>query len=225
MKSLTHVPYDDEGLIQQVAQLREDALSQLYDRYSDLVFSIALAIIDDRSAAEEITLDVFMRVWQKAASYRADRAKVKTWLSHIARHHAIDVLRRRSIRLDHYALSWDGIPPSDTVTTQDPQELIELSLGRERVRIAIAQLPQDQKQALALAYYGGLTQVEIAETIQQPLGTIKTRLRLAMQKLRLLLRDEQESLYLVATSDDRETFGEVFGPPMTKVLEPLFFTS
>src|SRR4026209_368712 len=192
MKSLAYVQYDDEELIRQIAHLREEALVQLYDRYSNLVFSIALAIVDDRSTAEEITLDVFMRVWQKAASYRADQAKVRTWLSHIARHHAIDVLRRRPIRLDHYALSWDGIPLSDPVTTQDPQELIELSLGRERVRTAIAQLPEDQKQALALAYYGGLTQVEIAEALQQPLGTIKTRLRLAMQKLRDLLQDEQE---------------------------------
>jgi len=225
MKSLKFLPYDDESLIEQIAQLREDALSQLYDRYSDLVFSIALAIVDDRSTAEEITLDVFMRVWQKAASYRADQAKVRTWLSHIARHHAIDILRRRSIRLDHYALSWDGIPLSDTVTTQDPQELIELSLGREHVLAAIAQLPPDQKQALALAYYAGLTQVEIAEVLQQPLGTIKTRLRLAMQKLRHLLRDEHESLYLVATAEGREAFDEGFDTPVTKVLEPLLFTS
>ena len=86
MKSLAYLTHDDESLIRQVAQSREDALSQLYDRYSDLVFSIALAIVDDRSTAEEITLDVFMRVWQKAASYRADQAKVRTWLSHIAGH-------------------------------------------------------------------------------------------------------------------------------------------
>lgn len=225
MKSLAYVSYDDESLIRQVAELREEALSQLYDRYSDLVFSIALAIVDDRSTAEEITLDVFMRVWQKAASYRADQAKVRTWLSHIARHHAIDILRRRSIRLDHYTISWDGVPLSDTLTAQDPQELVELSLRRERVRAAIAHLPQDQKQALTLAYYGGLTQVEIAEALQQPLGTIKTRLRLAMQKLRHLLRDEQESLYLVATAEGREAFDEGFDTPVTKVLEPLLFTS
>jgi len=225
MKSITYITYDDESLIEQVAQLREDALSQLYDRYSDLVFSIALTIVDDRSTAEEITLDVFMRVWQKAASYRADQAKVRTWLSHIARHHAIDILRRRSIRLDHYALSWDGIPLSDTVTIQDPQELIEISLGRERVRTAIAQLPQDQKQALALAYYGGLTQVEIAEALQQPLGTVKTRLRLAMQKLRHLLQEEQEPVYTSAGEEYTEPFSERFDPRGTKVLEHLLFTS
>lgn len=225
MKSLAYVSYDDESLIRQVAELREEALSQLYDRYSDLVFSIALAIVDDRSTAEEITLDVFMRVWQKAASYRADQAKVRTWLSHIARHHAIDILRRRSIRLDHYTISWDGVPLSDTLTAQDPQELVELSLRGERVRAAIAHLPQDQKQALALAYYGGLTQVEIAEALQQPLGTIKTRLRLAMQKLRHLLREEQEPVYSSTADEYTEPFSESFDLTGTKVPEHLLFTS
>ena len=225
MKTPEFVAYDDESLIQQVAQLREDALSQLYDRYSDLVFSIALAIVEDRSTAEEITIDVFMRVWQKAASYRADQAKVRTWLSHIARHHAIDIVRRRSVRLDHYAISWDGMPLSDSVTIQDPQELIELSLGRERVRTAIAELPQDQKQALNLAYYGGLTQVEIAETLQQPLGTIKTRLRLALQKLRHLLQEEFGPVYTSTNEEYAEPFTESFDLTGTKVLEPLLFTS
>ena len=225
MKSLAYVQYDDEELIRQIAHLREEALVQLFDRYSNLVFSIALAIVDDRSTAEEITMDVFMRVWHKAASYRANQAKVRTWLTHIARHHAIDVLRRRSVRLDHFAISWDGISPREIPPAQDSQELVELSLRRERVRAAIAQLPQDQRQALAFAYYGGLTQVEIAEALQQPLGTIKTRLRLAMQKLRHLLRDEQESLYLVATAEGREAFDEGFDTPVTKVLEPLLFTS
>jgi RNA polymerase sigma-70 factor (ECF subfamily) len=195
--SIGDAQYDDERLIRLIAQSREDALAQLYDRYSYLVFSIALAIVDDRSTAEEITLDVFVRVWQKSRSYRADRAKVRTWLTHIARHHAIDVLRRQSTKLDSYTISWDGVSSSATLSAQDPQELTELSQRREHVRAAISRLPEDQKQALALAYYGGLTQLEIAEALKQPLGTIKTRLRLAMQKLCDLLQDEQE---LVDTS-------------------------
>ena len=190
--SIDDAQYDDERLISLIAQSREDALSQLYDRYSYLVFSIAVAIVDDRSTAEEITLDVFVRVWQKSGSYRADRAKVRTWLTHIARHHAIDILRRRSTKLDSYTISWDGVSSSATLSAQDPQELTELSQRREHVRAAISRLPEDQKQALALAYYGGLTQLEIAEALKQPLGTIKTRLRLAMQKLCDLLQDEQE---------------------------------
>ena len=184
--------YDDERLISLIAQLHEQALAQLYDRYSRLVFSLALMIVDDRAAAEEITLDVFMRVWQKAASYRADRARVSTWLTYIARHHAIDVLRRRSARPDHYAASWDELKPAAGLSEPDPQESAEVSQRRERVLAALAQLPPDQKQALALAYFGGLTQREIAATLKQPLGTIKTRLRLAMQKLRDILQDERE---------------------------------
>jgi len=184
--------YDDERLIGLIAQLQAEALSQLYDRYNRLVFSLALAILNDRATAEEVTLDVFMRVWQKAGSYRADQARVSTWLTHIARHHAIDVLRRRSARLDQYAVHWDDASAHAEFSAQDPQEVAEISLRRERIHAALAQLPPDQKQALMLAYFGGYTQNEIAETLKQPLGTIKTRIRLALQKLRDFLHDERE---------------------------------
>lgn len=184
--------YDDEELISLIAQLQQQALAQLYDRYHRVVFSLALAIVDDRATAEEITLDVFVRVWQKASTYRADQAKVSTWLTHIARNHAIDVLRHRAARPDHYALPWDDVSSNGKSTQEDPQESVELSLRRKRVQAALARLPADQKQALMLAYFGGYTQRQIAETLKQPLGTIKTRLRLAMQKLRDFLQDEQE---------------------------------
>jgi len=190
--SADYATYDDEKLIRLIAQLQTEALDQLYDRYNRPIFSLALMIVGDRPTAEEITLDVFMRVWQKAGSYRADQARVSTWLTHIARHHAIDVLRRRAVRPDQYALSLDEITPAVPFPAQDPGELAEHSLRRERIRAAIAQLPADQKQALTLAYFGGYTQTQIAEVLKQPLGTIKTRLRLALQKLRDFLRDEQE---------------------------------
>src|ERR1043165_5518797 len=147
--------YDDVELISLIAQSQEEALNQLYDRYNRLVFSLALAIIDDRATAEEITLDVFMRVWQKAGTYRAEQAKVSTWLTHIARHHAIDVLRRRSVRPDQYAVAWEDALPSSDLPQYDPQESTELSLQRERVQAALTQLPEDQKQALILAYFNG----------------------------------------------------------------------
>lgn len=192
MKSSTdYTKYDDERLISLIAQSREEALVQLYERYNRLVFSLALALVNDRATAEEITLDVFMRVWQKASTYRADQAKVSTWLTHIARHHAIDILRRRSVRLDQSALHWDDVTFKAELSERDPQESVELSLSRERVHAALARLPADQKQALSLAYFGGYTQSQIAEMLKQPLGTIKTRLRLAMQKLREFLADEQ----------------------------------
>jgi RNA polymerase sigma-70 factor (ECF subfamily) len=194
MKSHTDfAKYDDEELISLITQLREEALAQLYDRYNRLVFSLALAIVNDQATAEEITLDVFMRVWQKAASYRSDQAKVSTWLTHIARHHAIDVLRRRSVRPDQYAVDWEDAIPDPVSPEHNPQEFAEISQQRERVQAALAQLPADQRQALTLAYYSGYTQRQIAEVLKQPLGTIKTRLRLALQKLRDFLRDEQNA--------------------------------
>ncbi|HEX6034517.1 MAG TPA: sigma-70 family RNA polymerase sigma factor, partial [Anaerolineales bacterium] len=162
------------------------------DRYNRLVFSLAFAIVNDRATAEEITLDVFLRVWQKAGTYRADQSKVSTWLTHITRHHAIDMLRRRAARLDQFAVQWEEIIYAEA-PQQDPQETVELAMRRERVHAALAQLPPDQKQAILLAYFGGLTQSQIAETLKQPLGTIKTRVRLAMQKLHDFLRDEYTS--------------------------------
>jgi len=190
--SADYARYDDEKLIRLIVQLEEEALVQLYDRYNRLVFSLALAVVNDRDTAEEITLDVFLRVWQKAGTYRADQAKVSTWLTHIARHHAIDVLRRRSVRLDQQAIHWEELLAGAESSEQDPQESAELSLRRERVHTALALLPPDQRQALILAYFGGYTQHQIAEILKQPLGTIKTRLRLAMQKLRDFFRNEEE---------------------------------
>jgi RNA polymerase sigma-70 factor (ECF subfamily) len=183
--------YADERLISLIAQSQEEALAQLYDRYNRLVFSLALAIVNDRATAEEVTLDVFMRVWQKAATYRPEQAKVSTWMTHIARHHAIDVLRRRAARLDQSALHWEDAIRNVESSQPDPQESAELSLRREHIHAALARLPAGQKQALILAYFGGYTQSQIAEILVQPLGTIKTRLRLGMQKLREHLNEEQ----------------------------------
>src|SRR5258705_13315484 len=98
-----------------------------------------------------------MRVWKKAGTYRADQAKVSTWLTHIARHHAIDVLRRRSVRPDQYAVEWEDAIPDHVSSEHNPQEFAEISQQRERVQAALAQLPADQRQALTLAYFNGYT--------------------------------------------------------------------
>jgi RNA polymerase sigma-70 factor (ECF subfamily) len=190
--SAEYASYDDERLMRLIAEQHEAALAQLYDRYNRLVFSLALAIVDDRATAEEITLDVFMRVWQKASTYRAEQAKVSTWLTHITRNHSIDILRRRSVRPDQYALHWEDAGSKAPSSEQSPPESAELSQRRERVHAALARLPADQRQALMLAYFRGYSHSQIAEALKQPLGTIKTRLRLAMQKLRELLGEERE---------------------------------
>src|SRR5512133_3979197 len=192
MKHFTdYTRYDDPTLMRLIASAQEGALTQLYDRYSRLVFSLAFAIVHDQATAEEITLDVFMRVWQKAALYRPEQAKVSTWLTHITRNHAIDVLRRQTSRLDQNAVLWDDEVLSDP-PGQSQAGSPEDSLQHERIRNALAILPADQRQVLFMAYFEGYTQTQIAETLKQPLGTIKTRIRLAMQKLRNLLKEEQE---------------------------------
>jgi len=192
MKSSEDYPiYGDEKLISLIAQSHEQALTQLYDRYRRLVFSLALAIVNDRETAEEVTLDVFMRVWQKADTYRVEQAKVSTWLTHIARHHAIDILRRRAARLDQSAIPWEDTLSNIDSSQPNPQDSAELASRREHIQAALKQLPQEQQQALVLAYFGGYTQSQIAELLAQPLGTIKTRLRLAMRKLREFLSEER----------------------------------
>lgn len=183
---------DDASLMALIARAQEAALAHLYDRYNRLVFSLALAIVHDRATAEEITLDVFMRVWQKAGLYQSDKSKVSTWLTHITRNHAIDVLRRRAVRPEQQAVEWDDEIARSGNAAHSPAEIAEESMRGERIRTALARLPAGQRQALFLAYFEGYSQSQIAETLRQPLGTIKTRMRLALQKLREILQEERE---------------------------------
>lgn len=186
---------DDETLIRLVAQAHTGALSELYDRHGRLLFSVALYIVGDRQTAEEVVLDVFTHVWQKAGTYRPEQAKVRTWITSITRHRAIDVLRRQATRPEQQAVSWEAAvhhnPSAAHYANSDPAEVTALTLQRERVRAAVAQLPPEQQQALELAYFKGQTQRQIAAALNVPLGTVKTRIRLAMQKLRRLVEDEE----------------------------------
>lgn len=183
---------DDKRLITAVGLGQAEALDELYQRYHRLVFSLALNIINDRATAEEITLDVFARVWEKAETYRPDQARVSTWLTSITRYRAIDLLRRRDSRPDQRSVSWAEVPtevPSDP--GNNPEELTELAIRRQAILAALAELPPEQKEVLALAYFKGYSHSQIAEVLNQPLGTVKTRVRLAMQKLRQSLSEQQ----------------------------------
>jgi RNA polymerase sigma-70 factor (ECF subfamily) len=180
---------DDASLIEQIARAQMDAFAELYDRYHRLVFSVAYAILGDRAVAEEVTLDVFVRVWQRAQTYQPERGKVSTWLVAITRHKAIDLLRWKKLRPESNSLDWDVSSLQNGFTLHDPEEQAELAQQRERVRQALAQLPADQRQALSLAYFRGYSQLQIAEALKEPLGTVKTRIRLGMQKLRELLKE------------------------------------
>jgi len=179
-----------------MAGRRADALGALYDRYGRLVFTVAVHTVGDRETAEEITQDVFVRVWEGAGAYRAELASVSTWLIGITRHRAIDELRRRGARPEKLRVDWpedvgldhlDGLPVID-----GPQEMVEQHFVRRGIRQAIRALPQEQRVVLNLAFFMGLTHNQMAEFLDQPLGTVKSRVRLAMKKLRETLAESTD---------------------------------
>jgi RNA polymerase sigma-70 factor (ECF subfamily) len=178
---------DDVLILQAVAAGQSSALSTLYDRYGRLVYSLAYNIIQDDGLAEEITQDVFVQVWHKASSYHSDLGKVLTWLSSVARHRAIDILRQRGSRPEGHRLdvdedSWPELPDDINI-----ESIVEQDQQKQRLLRALAQLPPEQRKALSLAFLKGYTHQEIADLCGEPLGTVKTRIRLAMQKLRQIL--------------------------------------
>jgi RNA polymerase sigma-70 factor (ECF subfamily) len=175
----------DDELLALIACGDEPALAILYDRYSGLVYTIAMRVTGDRQTAEEVMQDVFQGVWQTAGSYQTGRGACAAWLVGIARHRAIDATRskRERARTREQTIERPGF--AETTGAPDP-ELTDLDL-REAVRTALDALPPAQRQAVELAFYSGLTRVEIAERLGEPLGTVKTRMRLGLLKLRDLL--------------------------------------
>ncbi|GAB4575205.1 MAG: sigma-70 family RNA polymerase sigma factor [Anaerolineae bacterium] len=182
----------DETLLLLVARGNESALGELYDRYNGLVFSIALEILGDRDQADEVLQEVFARVWQRADTYAPDRGAVKHWIASLARYRAIDVLRRQTRRPDGHPVDLEEVDFRLSEDNPDPEEVVDQAFDRRRVRLALRQLPEEQRQVLALAYLRGLTHRQIADLLHLPVGTVKTRIRLGLQKLRKAL-DEQES--------------------------------
>ena len=191
----THVDYtklDDQALMRLIAHSKEDALSELYDRYSRLVYSIAVNAVSDPSLAEEISQEVFIRIWENADSYRPDQGKVVTWMASITRYRSIDTIRRQKVRPEGNQVAWLEGGTLDMPNSLNLEGEVERSERRDRVREAIAQLPGEQRIALAYAYFQGYSHREIAESLGEPVGTIKTRIRLAMKKLRQALVEEYE---------------------------------
>ena len=176
---------EDETLIRLIAHRSTEMLGELYDRYNRLVFSIALYALGDQETAEEVTQDVFTRVWQQAATYKAEQAKVKTWLVSIARNRTIDELRRRQVR--PVSLFLDEMLH---ISEGNLEDMVDGRVEGRRVRAALLELPEEQRKVLVLAYFGGYSQSEISELLDLPLGTVKTRIRSAMQKLRQNLMEE-----------------------------------
>lgn len=187
----------DETLVTRVTRGDSAALEVLYDRYASRVLGISLKILGDPALAEDILQETFWRVWQSAAAYRSQLGAFTGWLFRIARNLSIDAYRRRNVRPRAFESARMGDPDSVLEETPDPDtdvaEQAQSILRQRQIRKALASLPDAQRQVIELAYFYGMTRQEIAEATGEALGTIHTRARLALQKLRgELQRDEFE---------------------------------
>jgi RNA polymerase sigma-70 factor (ECF subfamily) len=170
----------DWSLLERVARRDEAALSELYDRYSGLVYSEAKRILRDVGAAEEILQDLFYQVWQTASQFQADRGSLAGWLAVAARNRAISKLRRKTGKSEE--LDANGVDLRVNVETTVAQNLL-----LEKVRAVMVGLPDGQRMAVECAYFEGMTHSEIAAKTGEPLGTVKTRIRSAMETLKQVL--------------------------------------
>lgn len=174
----------DEELMAALASKDLSALETLYDRYNKVAYSLAYRILGNAGTAEDVVQDAFMSVWRRASSYRPDRASPRTWLMAVVHHRAIDRLRSAAATAGDVPLEEVPDRPSDA-----PPVWQEVWAGQrgDLVRGALESLPAEQKKSIELAYFSGYTHVEIARLMGVPLGTVKGRLRMGLQKLRALL--------------------------------------
>jgi RNA polymerase sigma-70 factor (ECF subfamily) len=181
----------DGDLIAQVAGGDERAIATLYERYGGVLYAVAYRIVGQRADAEEVVIEAFAQAWREASRFASERGSVAGWLTMIARSRALDTVRARSRRdrlTASAAADRTGLSPAMGEWQPDPARVVEHAERRAKVREALESLAPAQRQAIELAYFEGLSQSEIAERLQEPLGTVKTRVRLAMQKLRESLR-------------------------------------
>lgn len=167
---------DDEALIARLRAGDEHAMADLYDRYSGIVYGVALRVLRDTSAAEDLLQEVFLQLWRRPQSFNAERGRLAPWLAVIARNRAIDMLRKR--------------PPEDNVdelriaTAVDLEDEAVRRLVVEKVRGVLAGLAPEQRRSLEMAFFEGMTHTEIAAKTGEPLGTVKTRIRSALLAVR-----------------------------------------
>jgi RNA polymerase sigma-70 factor (ECF subfamily) len=171
----------DEALVEAVARADEDALGELYDRFGKVAYGLAYKILQDAALAEDAVQEAFLQIWRSAGSYRPERGKASTWLLTFVHRRAVDLVRREQTRR---ALPVVGDPEG---SGPGADEAAVTRSRREIVQDALRRLPAEQREPIELAYYGGLTQSELAEQLDQPLGTIKSRMFSGLQRLRVLL--------------------------------------
>lgn len=168
--------HEDAMLLASVQKGDEQAMASIFDRYSKIVYSVALRVLRDPSAAEDVLQEIFMQIWRTPESFIATRGSLGAWLAVVSRNRSIDVLRRRR-----------PMDPVDEMPLASPTNMsseTEHNLLMEKARGAIRQLPVEQRRLLEMAYFEGLTHTEIAEATGDPLGTVKTRIRSGLQMLR-----------------------------------------
>jgi RNA polymerase sigma-70 factor (ECF subfamily) len=185
---------DENALVAAVGRGDSRALEQIYERYSRGVYSLGLRLLGDGPGAEEIVQETFLKLWRTPSSFQPSRGRLLPWLLGVAHHHAIDLLRRRQLELRHRvpaAPHANGDALTDMLdnfglSSADADPQIRAGAFEEQVAVsrALGELPVEQRVPIELAYFRGLTQVEIAERLGMPLGTVKTRMRLGLQQLR-----------------------------------------
>lgn len=170
---------DDLALIQQITKGNQQALTELYARYARPVFNLALYVLQNRVLAEEIMQDVFLLIWQSPHKWSPEKGQLSSWMMSVARHMAIDRLRHEKVRTSDHTESFDELAEYLGVKT-----VSVLAEDTALLRSLMQRLPKEQRDVLLLTYFRGLTAAEIAERLQIPTGTIKSRLRLSLEKLR-----------------------------------------
>jgi RNA polymerase sigma-70 factor (ECF subfamily) len=180
----------DEELMQLVHAGRAAAFEVVYDRHADAAFSLAFRMCGQRALAEDVVQEAFLALWRSGARYDRNRGSVRTWTLGIVHNRAIDALRRRTVR-DRGLVHDEGIEERLPASERTDVEFARRDEARE-VRAALAQLPDEQSRVIELAYFGGLTHVEIASMLDAPVGTVKGRMRLGLAKMRMALGDPAE---------------------------------
>jgi RNA polymerase sigma-70 factor (ECF subfamily) len=178
----------DEDLMPLVERKDPNAFEIVYDRHGGAAYSLAYRIVGDRGVAEDVAQEAFLSVWRSGARFDRARGSVRTWLLGVVRNRAIDVLRRDAGRAPAVSLELETVPEQESKFEQTDAEALRRDAARE-VRGVLSELPEDQVKVVQLAYFGGLTHSEIAEVLGMPLGTVKGRMRLAMDKMRAKLAE------------------------------------
>lgn len=176
---------DDASLLRAVQRGEQDAVAVLYDRYGGVAYGLAFRITNNAATAEDVVQDAFISLWKQAPRFDPERGQVRSWLLTIVHHRAVDAVRRRANRPER-ALP-EG-PEEFVATIGRPEELTAMMLDAKAVREAVRLIPEDQRRTIEMAYFMGMTHVEIAEQTGVPLGTVKSRLRIGIEKMREYLR-------------------------------------